>query len=47
MVENNTFFVDLFAPCKPEYISFHIESEKHPHRLIQKLEIMELNQQLF
>ncbi|MDN5108851.1 ribulose-phosphate 3-epimerase [Aliarcobacter butzleri] len=37
MVENNTFFVDLFAPCKPLYISFHIESEKHPHRLIQKI----------
>jgi ribulose-phosphate 3-epimerase len=35
MVENNTFFVDLFAPLKPEYISFHIEEEKHPHRLIQ------------
>ncbi|MDN5108126.1 ribulose-phosphate 3-epimerase [Aliarcobacter butzleri] len=37
MVENNTFFVDLFALCKPLYISFHIESEKHPHRLIQKI----------
>lgn len=37
MVEDNNFFVDLFAPLKPEYISFHIESEKHPHRLIQKL----------
>ncbi|CAM3578537.1 ribulose-phosphate 3-epimerase [Arcobacter aquimarinus] len=37
MVENNTFFVDLFAPCKPLYISFHIESENHPHRLIQKI----------
>ncbi|MCT7557258.1 ribulose-phosphate 3-epimerase [Aliarcobacter butzleri] len=37
MVENNIFFVDLFAPCKPLYISFHIESEKHPHRLIQKI----------
>lgn len=37
MVENNTFFVDLFAPCKPQYLSFHIESEKHPHRLIQKI----------
>ena len=35
MVENNTFFVDLFAPLKPEFISFHIEEEKHPHRLIQ------------
>ncbi len=37
MVENNTFFIDLFAPLKPEYISFHIEEEKHPHRLIQKI----------
>jgi ribulose-phosphate 3-epimerase len=35
MVQNNTFFVDLFAPLKPEYISFHIEEEKNPHRLIQ------------
>ncbi|MBN2768494.1 MAG: ribulose-phosphate 3-epimerase [Campylobacterales bacterium] len=37
MVENNTFFVDLFAPLQPKYISFHIEEEKHPHRLIQKI----------
>ena len=37
MVQNNTFFVDLFAPFKPKYISFHIEEEKHPHRLIQKI----------
>ncbi len=37
MVENNSFFVDLFAPLKPEYISFHIEEEKHPHRLVQKI----------
>ena len=37
IVENNTFFVELFAPLKPEYISFHIEEEKHPHRLIQKI----------
>jgi len=35
MVQNNTFFVDLFAPLKPGYISFHIEEEKNPHRLIQ------------
>lgn len=35
MVENNKFFVDLFAELKPEYISFHIEEEKHPHRLAQ------------
>jgi len=37
MVENNTFFVDLFAPLKPKYISFHLEEEMHPHRLIQKI----------
>jgi len=37
MVENNTFFVDLFAPLKPEFISFHIEEEKHPHRLIRHI----------
>ncbi len=37
MVENNSFFVDLFAHLKPKFISFHIEEEKHPHRLIQKI----------
>jgi len=37
MVKNNSFFVDLFAPLKPRYISFHVEEEKHPHRLIQKI----------
>ena len=37
MVQNNTFFIDLFVPYKPEFISFHIEEEKHPHRLIQKI----------
>jgi ribulose-phosphate 3-epimerase len=42
MVENNTFFVELFAPFKPEYISFHIEEEKHPHRLIQKIRSFEI-----
>jgi len=37
MVKNNSFFVDLFAHLKPKYITFHIESENHPHRLIQKI----------
>ena len=37
MVKNNTFFVNLFAPLKPKYISFHIEEEKHPHRLLQHI----------
>jgi len=42
MVEDNSFFIDLFAPLKPEYISFHIESEKHPHRVIQKLRSLDI-----
>jgi len=42
MVEDNNFFIDLFAPLKPEYISFHIESEKHPHRVIQKLRALDI-----
>ncbi|MBX7490775.1 ribulose-phosphate 3-epimerase [Helicobacter turcicus] len=37
MVQNNSFFVDLFAPFKPEFISFHIEEEKHANRLTQKI----------
>lgn len=37
MVENNSFFVDLFAPLNPQYISFHIEEEKNAHRLVQKI----------
>ncbi len=40
MVENNDFFVDLFAPLRPEYITFHVEEEKHPHRLVQKIKGM-------
>ena len=42
MVENNSFFVDLFAPLSPGYISFHIEEEKHPHRLIQKIRSLDI-----
>ena len=34
MVQNNTFFADLFLPLKPKFLSFHIEEEKHPLRLI-------------
>ncbi|WP_297811234.1 ribulose-phosphate 3-epimerase [uncultured Helicobacter sp.] len=37
MVQNNNFFVDLFAPFKPEFISFHIEEEKHANRLAQRI----------
>lgn len=42
MVEDNNFFIDLFSPLKPEYITFHIESEKHPHRIIQKLKSLNI-----
>ncbi|MBR8462140.1 ribulose-phosphate 3-epimerase [Campylobacter sp. faydin G-24] len=34
MVENNTFFANLFLPLKPKFLTFHIEEEKHPLRLI-------------
>lgn len=37
MVQNNSFFVDLYAHLKPAFITFHIEEEKHPHRLVQKI----------
>ena len=37
MVENVPFFVDLFLPLKPKFISFHIEEEKHPLRLIEHI----------
>lgn len=37
MVENNTFFADLFLPLKPKFLSFHIEEEKHPLRLIDHI----------
>ncbi|CZE47118.1 ribulose-phosphate 3-epimerase [Campylobacter geochelonis] len=37
MVENISFFVELFLPLKPKFLSFHIEEEKHPLRLIQHI----------
>jgi len=37
MVEDNNFFVDLFAPLNPEFISFHFESERHPNRMAGKI----------
>jgi ribulose-phosphate 3-epimerase len=42
MVEDNNFFIDLYSSMKPKYISFHIESEKHPHRIIQKLRALNI-----
>lgn len=37
MVENNSFFTDLFLPLKPKFLTFHIEEEKHPLRLIDHI----------
>jgi ribulose-phosphate 3-epimerase len=37
MVENIPFFVDMYKHLKPEFISFHIEEEKHINRVIQKI----------
>ena len=37
MVENIPFFIDLYKHLKPEFITFHIEEEKHINRVIQKI----------
>ena len=37
MVENIPFFVDMYAHIKPEFISFHVEEEKHINRVIQQI----------
>ena len=37
MVENNSFFADLFLPLKPKFLTFHIDEEKHPMRLIDHI----------
>lgn len=34
MVKNVKFFVDLFLDIKPQFITFHIEEETHPLRMI-------------
>ena len=37
MVEDNAFFVELFAPLQPKYISFHYESDRHHHRIAEQI----------
>lgn len=37
MVKNVPFFVDLFLPIKPKFLSFHIEEGTHPLRLIDHI----------
>jgi ribulose-phosphate 3-epimerase len=37
MVKNNDFFIDMFSHLDIEFISFHLEGENNPHRVIQKI----------
>ena len=37
MVEDIPFFIDMYKHLKPEFITFHIEEEKHINRVIQKI----------
>jgi len=37
MVERVSFFVDMYAPFNPEFITFHVEEEKHINRVIQQI----------
>lgn len=37
MVENPSFFVEMFLPIKPKFLGFHIEAENHPLRLIDHI----------
>lgn len=37
MVENVPFFVDMFLPLKPSFLSVHIEESKHLHRTIWRI----------
>ncbi|PAF51232.1 ribulose-phosphate 3-epimerase [Helicobacter sp. 13S00401-1] len=37
MVENTDFFIDLFAPLKPKFISVHLTNATHLHRSLQKI----------
>ena len=37
MVEDIPFFINMYKHLKPEFISFHIEEEKHINRVIQKI----------
>ncbi|MCZ6166459.1 ribulose-phosphate 3-epimerase [Campylobacter ureolyticus] len=37
MVENPSFFVEMFLGIKPKFLGFHIEAENHPLRLIDHI----------
>ena len=37
MVENPSFFVEMFLPIKTKFLGFHIEAENHPLRLIDHI----------
>jgi ribulose-phosphate 3-epimerase len=42
MVENVSFFIDMYKHIKPEFISFHVEEEKHINRIVQKIRNAEI-----
>lgn len=37
MVKDIPFFVELFLPLKPKFLSFHIEEATHPLRVIKEI----------
>lgn len=37
MIENPDDYIDAFAKAGSDWISFHIEAAKHPHRTIQRI----------
>jgi len=37
MVDNIPFFVDLFLKLQPKFLSFHIENDPHPMRIIETI----------
>lgn len=43
MVEGVEKFIDMYAGLKPKYMSVHIESERHLHRVIQKIRALDIS----
>ena len=38
MVQNPEDYIELFADYGSDYYNFHLESTKHPHRIIKKIQ---------
>ncbi|KAA6226972.1 ribulose-phosphate 3-epimerase [Campylobacter sp. LR264d] len=43
MVKDVQKFVDLFAPLKPKFLSFHIETENHPIRMCEYIRSLNIH----